>query len=661
MEADVEGAEQMRSEVFTRELIDVLVEAGELGEAVPCHLHQRGVEVHGYGVDEDVLNLIATIHRGDIPPASVTKTDVASSFRRLTGFWEKCRDRPFHEQLEESSDAYDMALHVHRVRDEVREMRLFVVTDGVSAADRLETEHVDGVEVRRSVWDLRRLHRLETSGQQREAIEIDFVARFGAPLPCLGTETGSDDYRAMLAVLPGRWLADIYHEHGARLLELNVRSFLQATGKVNRGIRDTLRDDPDRFLAYNNGITATAAEVEFTDLPNGGRAISRLRDLQIVNGGQTTASIHRASVVDVDLADVSVQAKITVVPPDRLEEIVPLISRFANSQNKVSEADLRANDPFHVETESLSRTVWTPAIGDALRQTRWFYERARGQYRDAISREGTPARQRAWRETHPTAQKFTKTDLAKYENAWAQLPHEVSKGAQKNFTLFMGQLAQRPYTPDVANFHRLIAKAILWKRTERLVSEQAYGGYRANLVAYSVAKLSHATAQRLDLPAIWERQALDEDTEAALVDLSRLAWKVLVDDAPAGANITEWAKREACWKAMRGEGWKTPAGLAGRLVAVGRPAGGASSTEPSAVEDPAVAACMELEAEGWFGLSNWAKQTSNLEPWQRKLSFDIGVRMKRGRPPSAKQAVHGKKILDEARRLGFVSETVEQD
>ena len=652
LEADVEGSEQMLSEVFTRHLIDILVEAGELEDAVPCHLRDRGIEVHGYGIDdEDTLNLIGTIYRGDVPPVSVAPGDVNTAARRLLGLWERCREQPFHERLEESSEAYDMALHIHQSRGAIRRVRLFIVSDGRTSADKLTLDHTDGIEVRRSVWDIERLQRLETSGQPREPIEIDFVERYGAALPCLLTGKGRKDYDAMLAVFPGVWLADIYHEYGARLLELNVRSFLQATGKVNRGIRDTLRNEPERFLAYNNGISATASEVTLLDLPSGGLGIAAVRDLQIVNGGQTTASVHRAQLTGTDLTEVSVQAKVTVVPSDRLEEIVPLISRYANSQNKVSEADLRANDPFHVEIESLSRTVWTPAVGDALRQTRWFYERARGQYRDALSREGTPARQRAWKTTHPTSQRFTKTDLAKFENTWAQLPHEVSRGAQKNFTVFMSLLSQSPVRPTIDHYQRLVAKAILWKRAERLVSEEQFGGYRANLVAYAIAKLSHATAQRVDLLRIWEQQALEPTLDGALTELSHLAWKVLVDLAPPGANITEWAKQERCWRTMRDEAWAVPPGVEGEMVTLGpRTANDASVAE---VDDPAVAACMALSPEDWLAISNWAKQTGNLQPWQRKLAFDIGVRMKRGRPPSPKQAPYGQRILDEARRLGF--------
>ena len=652
LEADVEGSEQFRSEVFTRHVVDILIEAGELEEAVPCHLRDRGIEVHGYGIEDgDTLNLVCTLYRGEAPPALVAPVEVNTAFRRMMTFWERCRDAPYHEQLEESSDAHGMALHVRQLAGTIRQIRLFVLTDATSSAIGREFAEEDGLEVRRSVWDVRRLQRLETSGSPREPIAVDFVQRFGSPLPCLTTGTPDADYDAMLVVFPAAWLADIYHEYEARLLELNVRSFLQATGKVNRGIRDTLRDEPERFLAYNNGISATASQVSLVDLPGGGRGIARMRDLQIVNGGQTTASIHRASRTGVDLSAVAVQGKVTVVAPDRLEHIVPLISRYANSQNKVSEADLSSNEPFHIEIENLSRTVWTPPTGDSMRQTRWFYERARGQYADAHQREGTPARQKAWKTTHPPTQKFTKTDLAKFANAWEQLPHEVSRGAQKNFTVFMADLRQRPVKPTITYFERLVAKAILWKRTEKLITTLQYGGYRANLVAYSIAKLSHATSQRVDLSSIWSRQALDPAVEDAIVDLSRLAWAVVVEEAPPGANVGEWAKRPDCWRTMRDKPWTVPPAVVEGLLAVG-PSSNGAAPEPDA-NDPVMAELAALSGDVWFSLSNWAKQTSNLNPWERKLAYDIGVRVSRGRPPSPKQGPHAKRILDEARRLGW--------
>ena len=650
IDADVEGSEMMRSEVFTRQLIDVLIEAGEIEDATACYHRDRGIEVHGYGIDDEVLSLIGTVHRGIVPPPTVTPTDINTADRRLLGMWERCREQPYHERLEESSDAFDMALHIHRSAAEIRRVQTFVVTDGITNAPRLVTGDRYGIELRRGVWDIERLHRLETSGQRREPIEIDFVSRFGHALPSL--DAGHEgEYRAILAIVPGAWLADVYDEYGARLLELNVRSFLQASGKVNRGIRDTLRDEPTRFLAYNNGISATASAVEFVELAEGGRGIARIRDLQIVNGGQTTASVHRASITGVDLDAVAIQMKLTVVAPDRLDEIVPLISRYANSQNKVSEADLSSNDPFHVELEQLSRTIWTPAVGDALRQTHWFYERARGQYRDAVSREGTPARQRAWKGANPPTQKFTKTDVAKYENAWEQLPHEVSRGAQKNFTSFMARRSVDAATPNADYFERLVAKAILWRQAERLVGALALGGYRANLVAFAIAKLSHATSQRIDLHRIWREQSLPAAVANAITDLSHVAWRVLVTEAPTGANVTEWAKREDCWRRMRSASWSPSAELLATLAA---PAPAANAGSSAADGDANIAACGTLSGEQWLALAAWAKESGRLQPWQWKIADDIGVRAVRGRPATAKQATHGVRILARARDEGFV-------
>jgi hypothetical protein len=94
-------------------------------------------------------------------------------------------------------------------------------------------------------------------------------------------------------------LADIYNDYRSALLERNVRSFLQFNGKVNKGIRDTLKTAPHRFLPYNNGLSTTASSVVLTGASNGTAHIRSLADFQIVNGGQTTASIAAASRRDI--------------------------------------------------------------------------------------------------------------------------------------------------------------------------------------------------------------------------------------------------------------------------------------------------------------------------------------------------------------------------
>lgn len=655
--ADFEEQESLRPEAFTELMLQYLEEAGEIEEGRVCYHKERGLEVSGYGMSEerDVLDLFATIYRGAVPPMTVGRQDVETAFRRLRAFWEKAQG-DYYRTLEESSEAFDMALCVHHTCSHITRVRLFLLTDGLSRTDAIEHVQVDGVEFSHHVWDIRRLQRLLTSGQKREPIEIEFVERFGQPVPCISAASEDGEYEAYLAVFSGAILNAIYAQYGPRLLELNVRSFLQARGKVNQGIRQTLLQQPGRFLAYNNGISVTASEVELVNLPGGGLGFKRIKDFQIVNGGQTTASIHHAARRDrAGLEGVRVAAKVTVVPEDRLNEVVPLISRYANSQNKISEADLSANDPFHVRIEELSRTTWAPATAGSQRQTRWFYERARGQYADALGRAGTPAQRRKFKQENPGQQKFTKTDLAKFENTWDQLPHLVSRGAQKNFVEFMVRLAKRNRgEPDHEYFHHLVAKAILFRRTERLVSAQGFGGYRANIVAYSLAYLSHATAQTVDLDRIWSQQGISQALEASIVEISHKVFRVLTAP-PGGANITEWAKKEACWRAI----YDLKVDLSHlqpelmpltRHEKKGRPTG---IDAPDESEKERIRRMAAVPADVWFALSHWAKETNNLEVWQRQLAFSLGRVVGGGREPSVKQAKHGEAILVEAARKGF--------
>ncbi len=649
-EAATEGGEALMPEVLTRRMVETFVEIGEVENADDCYLKQRGIEVSGYGIDDgDTLNLVVTLHKGAVPPASVPRGEIETAFRRLRGLWERCRARPLHESLEESSDAWGMALEIHRSAPEIRRIRMFVVTDGLAALEYLEPATEDGIEIHRTVWDIGRLFRLHGTGMRGEPVEIDFLARFGRPLPCISPDLPGADYGAYLAAFPASWLADIYEEFGARLLEKNVRSFLQFTGKVNRGMRDTLAgSDAHRFFAYNNGISATASEVELDVDGSGAAGIVRLRDLQIVNGGQTTASVHRAHRSGIDVGHVAVQAKITEIEGDRLEEMVPLISRYANTQNRVSVSDLSSNDPFHIEVESLSRSVWAPATGSTMRETRWFYERARGQYADALNREMTQARRRVFREIHPTSQRFSKTDLAKFENAWAQRPWEVGLGAQKNFTAFMVALQAQEHSSvsgDVAYFQNLVAKAILWRRTEKIVSAQAFGGYRANIVAYSIAMLSHATTQRLDLSRIWQQQGLDDLLEVALADLSHLAFKHLTASDRPVANVTEWAKREQCWTSLRTIGWKAPLGIEELLLPVALESRLENGASPASLEG--------VSGDAFLAISSWAKETENLTPWDSRFAYTIGIRLSRNQPLTQKQIPHAERILAAVRELGF--------
>ncbi len=660
--ADTEDIESLRAEAFTQHMIDELIEAGELEDGTISYHAARGVEVSGFNLDDDgTLDLFITIYTQLVPPETVGKGDVETAFKRLSKFLEKSFET-YYTVLEEASPAFDMAEHIYECRRDIIRVRLYLFTDGLTTIDIIPDGKLNDLQISYHVWDIRRLYRYVSSGKHKEPIQIDFIEQFGSPLPCLQESDDKADYSAYLTILPGNILSTLYASYGSRLLELNVRSFLQAKGKVNQGIRRTILEQPERFLAYNNGISATASNIELVPLASGGIGIKSLSDLQIVNGGQTTASIFYTSRKDkADVSRLRVQAKISVVSPDEIANLVPLISRYANSQNKVSEADFSANEPFHVKLEALSRTIWAPAADGTQRQTRWFYERARGQYQDAITREGTPGRQRQFKEIHPTTQKFTKTDLAKFEMTWDQLPYIVSQGAQKCFTQFTLRLQKRGnFEVDQSYFHRLVAKAILFRQAEKIVAIQKFGGYRANIVTYTLASIYHCTAGRIDLDRIWKQQSIEQGLHNAIENVSHQVHEIIISP-PGGKNVTEWCKRQECWNKVRDLIIDLPALLSDELIPI-IPEGNTKIDRGienlSHVEQQQIAQAATVPVETWYQLSKWAKETQNLHAWQRSLAFSLGQLLQNGKIPSIKQAKQGLIIFEEARRLGFKPETV---
>ena len=654
--ATAEATDTTLPDAFTQRMIEHLAEAGEIDDGLVCYHRARGIEVSGYAVSDDGtrIDVFVTHFRHDVDSPTLPLSELETFVKRLRAFIDKCRDG-YRTDVEDASPVFDMVQDLERALKSATTVRLLVLTNAVTRVRKVRPETVDGVEYVHQVWDIARLHRLLTSGSLHEPIVVDFAERFGSPLPCLSTPVTDRDYSVLLTIIPGEVLANLYDEFGTRLLELNVRSFLQAKGLVNRGIRESLLKTPERFLAYNNGISATASRVELVWKADGSSGIGKLHDLQIVNGGQTTASIHSAVRKDgADVSGVLVQAKVTVVSPARLDEIVPAISRYSNTQNKVTTADFSSNDAFHVDVEKLSRSVWAPSSSGDGQDTHWFYERARGQYADELARQRTPARIKAWKLGNPSKQKFTKTDLAKYVASWDQLPHVVSRGAEKNFREFMIRLSVngRPLV-DETYYKRAIAKAVLFKETERIVSGMNFGGYRANIVTFTIAKLVNAASGRLDLDSIWRNQSLSPALEAELSALCEPVQESITNP-PRAANIGEWCKRPESWTRVEAHSWTISPALNKELLDQ-RPGRrkGAEAVDTDRPTDPAIAAVAALPARTWFETAFWARETANLQPWQRGLAYSLGQRSERGTAPTPKQAVQGIALLKESMRLGF--------
>lgn len=564
-EADAVG--QFVEDVFFEKFCEYLTDAGELETADRADYRGStgsGIRVDGYGGDPNdssgTLSLIIADFSQSHEVGRLTGTEMNSIFQRLYRFLQKSLDPTWRNTLEETSHAFGLADLITQRWYSINRVRMILISNRVLSerVDGREADEFDGRTITYSVWDIKRLHRFATIGHGKEDIEIDLKEEFGTTLAILPAHLSADGYQSYLVVVPGNILAGIYDRWGARLLEQNVRVFLQARGNVNKGIRNTLQNEPEMFFAYNNGITATAEEV-FTEERSGQLLLTGLRNFQIVNGGQTTASIHMAFRNKVELSKVFVQMKLSIVASERAEEVVPKISEYANSQNRVNAADFFANHPFHIRMEGFSRRIYAPSPDGTFRQTKWFYERARGQYNDARSLL-TPAQRKKFDLENPRAQLFSKTDLAKFLTVWEPCPDKVSLGAQKNFAYFAhligNEWKRREENFNETFFKDAVAKAIVFRRTEKIVSNQPWyeGGYRANIVAYAISKMAHDVAEMkksVDFLKIWGQQAISDQMEIALAYVARVVHDVLIDPPSGIRNVTEWAKKQACWERVK--------------------------------------------------------------------------------------------------------------
>ncbi|WP_411361038.1 AIPR family protein [Pseudidiomarina sp. YC-516-91] len=558
--SDVEG--NLIEFEFLNYILDLLSDAGEFEDFTIIEDGRDGAgrwSIDGYSYDSSnfTLSLIVTFLTSNDLPETFTKKDIEPVLNRLVRFlMTTLKTNHLTEAFEATSSSFQAAKFIKDSWTEISGVKLILVSNRPASEKMREVkvEDIDSKVCRVNIWDLSRIYKLESSRNEREEMLIDLRDN---PLPCLVAHS-NEDGQSVLAVISGDRLVSLYGEWGARLLEQNVRSFLQHRGKINKGIRATILGDPSHFFAYNNGLTTTAEgiKIEQTDK---GPMIVELKNLQIVNGGQTTASIYSAYVKDkADLSSISVQMKLTVLSNEASSELVPKISRFANSQNKVSDADLFSNHPYHVRLEEFSRRIWVPVRVGQRAQTHWFYERARGQYLDAQAYL-SPSKKKQFQLLHPRSQLLTKTDVAKIMNSWDCLPHEVSKGAQKNFAKFAEQVdLQWEKDKDFFNeeyFRKLVNRAWIFRAFEKeIMKESWYSGYRANIVTYAIARISYEVLNnRLEWnnDVLWRTQSPSEALLSLLLELGRkISALLLADDRPVG-NPSEYAKKAMFWERVQ--------------------------------------------------------------------------------------------------------------
>lgn len=555
--AGAEANSTYQLEAFMDAVSNELIETGFVEGFEHCpYRPTRGVRVDGYWFnDEGVLDIFVADFECRRELETLTRTEVDAAFKRVSNFFEASLQGKLEPDV--TTPEYGLVRQIADRRAMLRQVNFFLASERM-LSDRFQAipdGEVSGIRATYHIWDMARFQRQRSSRGHKEPLNIDFVELFGDGINCLPANLGSNTYPSYLIVMPAPVLTALYERYSARLLEQNVRTFLQARAQVNKGIRATILNEPQMFFAYNNGITATAQQVE-TRITSGGLQIVYITDLQIVNGGQTTGSLFHTQRRDkADISGIFVQMKLSVIDSEQSEMVVPRISEYANTQNRVNAADFFSNHPFHVRMAEFSRRIWAPAQQGAQRETKWFYERARGQYIDAQSKL-TAGEQKRFKAEYPKSQMFTKTDLAKFENVFDDHPKWVNLGGQKNFARYALRIGKEwEKSSDGFNelyFRRAIARGILFRATERLVSEQPWynGGYRANIVAYTLAMLGEVTRLRrttANYQKIWTAQAVDDVLLRALGTIAAAVNEDIIHPPQGISNISEWCKKEGCW------------------------------------------------------------------------------------------------------------------
>jgi hypothetical protein len=547
----------------------------------------RKLRVDGYAYDEfdKTMSLIIVDNDGLEAEHVLVRAQAKQLLDRLIYFVDDAQNTTLHRDVEMSRPCSDLVDLLREKSGEIRKYLLLVFTTASisTAITKLESDDINGIPSECQIWDIERLFRVCGSETGRHIIEINFKEHSKFGIPCLEARgTVTEDLKSYLCIIPGTLLADIYDKYGSSLLEGNVRSFLSTKVAVNKKIRATILNFPKRFFAYNNGISATAIDIKVENNQQGQFLIAA-KDFQIINGGQTTASLTNARYKDkCDLSTIFVQMKLTVIEQTLEEkevmELVQNISRSSNSQNKVSDADFFSTHPFHVSMEHCSRRLYARAIDGSQYDTKWFYERTRGQYLQKQMRL-TPAENKKFLLQNPKNQLITKTDLAKVRNTWEGLPHIVSRGAQTNFVEFAQKINGKWNEHDGEllfgdrYYQETVALVLIFRYTESIIPHQSWyqQGYRANIVTYTIALL-HKLIQKqflkkdLDLMSIWVRQTIPDIIKTSLIKLSSLVYKKLIDPKRGVENVTQWCKREGCWKSVQNISYTLPAAIENCLI-----------------------------------------------------------------------------------------------
>jgi hypothetical protein len=541
---------------FFERTTNTLVQVGDIDKEVYTGF-SSDFSFYGFSFrpESGTLQLISVLYSPD-EQKTLLKSEIENVFKKLEKLINFVSRKKYQDNsIEETSEFYDCCSEIYNLifKEEVKECQFILITDSSLPVSmyHIDSKTLDEIKYTYSVYDINYFYQIHKNGNQYASFMLDTY------LPCLIINNENNDYVSYLTVISGKELAAIYGKYKSKLLEENVRTFLQFRGDVNKGIRTTLQNKPDYFFAYNNGITATATDIEIEN-----NCITKINNLQIVNGGQTTASIYAASEKHkVDLSDVNVPMKLSVVKNlDIHSTFVSNVAQYANTQNKVNKSDFFSNHKYHLDMKKVSSRLWVNRKSGSQVSSRWFYERVRGEYLNEQSHYNKKDLKKFLLE-YPKHQFIDKLDLAKSENAWLQRPYFSALGAQGSFVKFsefiIEEMEKNENLVTDNYFKSAISRLIIFWEIERIISKAVWytGGFRAQTVSYTLAALSYVIEKHGNLhfnfEIIWENQFVPDDIITELEKIGKTVHLSLLSPNSRYGNVSVFAKKKDCWEGIK--------------------------------------------------------------------------------------------------------------
>lgn len=674
-------------DVFVQRSIEILEDRGEVTDVIQTYFGKRKrnkaiMQFNAYAFDDADASLILIVSdfTDTYDPENLGKIQLDNLYKRMINFLDEVYFGKISDYCDDSDEVLNIAREIRQktgnniVTSSILKYKFFIITNAQlsNTIKSIKKDDYNERPVELNVWTIERYFEIMQASKS-EPIEIN-VQDYGVQgLPFLQEEfTEKLDYDAYLSIVPGKFLADVYLQHGSRLLEGNVRAFLSAKGKVNSGIRNTIIKEPTKFFTYNNGIAATADSVTIENTYNGPRIV-KMTDLQIINGGQTTASLANAIIRKDNslLEGIFVPMKLTIIKSDRTteeneelyNEMVEQISRCANCQNPVKDADFFSNSPFHITIEKLSKKCMAPPVNGSPHPTIWFYERSRGKW-EQEQMKLTKSEKEKFKEKYPKSQRIRKEDFAKYMNTLNCLPHIVAHGSAKNMKRF-GEQIEKEYAKSKESynevyFKKAICAAIIFVDTDKLINRSSWypkGGNKAQIVPYTISKIMFSIPEgfTLDYNLIWQKQTMYSSLVHQVEIVAKMTHDFLANSN--GIIVREYAKDEKTWKQFQTLPLKLTEEFLKNLVPISEIKSSERQAKKEQKLDNDIAdeiKVFNLGAEYWMGVLTQAREKKLINAKEDSLlNVAATMDLQNGRFPSAAQAKRIMQIREEIGSQGI--------